>query len=226
MAKDPAFPWYASDFVTDTIQWTRAMQGLHCYLLSISWVNRGLTADSTGIPTGLQPSDVEIWDRIKHKWELSGGIFYSTKQESIREKRKNFISSQSDKGKASAAKRKISTGVQPIETEKEKENEDEILNEYQKWSAQILDGNDQYFEQAFMNEQIKLTPERFAEIIRDHLSLLNRYPKMRPDSQQRFRQSLLKHIRENKNKTNGNSTNKKDQQLTSLVTGHALRHGR
>jgi len=150
MGKDPAFPWYASDFVVDTIQWDRAMQGLHCYLLSVAWTNRGLTEGPTGIPTGLQPTDVEIWNRIKHKWQLRDGSFFSVKQEEIREKRKNFISSQSEKGKASARKRgsipvdgSVTHPVEPIE----KENEYEIEKEWIEWGKQIANGTDLYWDQ-------------------------------------------------------------------------------
>lgn len=165
MGKDPAFPWYASDFVVDTIQWDRAMQGLHCYLLSVSWTNRGLTADPTGIPTGLQPGDVEIWNRIKHKWQLKDGTFFSAKQEEIREKRKKFISSQSEKGKASAKKRgstlvdhSVTLPVQPIE----KENEYEIENEWIRWGKQIVDGTDIYWDQM---KGRKIATEEMAEFI-------------------------------------------------------------
>lgn len=90
-----------------------------------------------------------------------------------------------------------------MENENRNENENEILNEYENWTQQIFDGNDHIFEQMFMKEMIPQSPS-IQFWIMDHRDLLNRYPKMRPPSQQAFRQSCLKHIRENyKKPTNG-----------------------
>lgn len=228
MAKDPAFTWYAQDFIVDTIQWTRAMQGLHCYLLSVAWINRGLTVDATGTPTGLVPEDVEIWNRIKHKWKLSGSVLVNARQEETREKRKNFISSQSAKGKASADKRKKATRVEPFERENvnEVEKEKEFDN-YIEWTNQILDRNCEPFQVQMMNEHIPESPN-IDHWVRDHLGLLDRYPNMRPPNQQRFVGSVMKHVRENYKKniqTNG-AANKNIEHFRGLVKGFAERHGK
>lgn len=151
MAKDPAFPFYASDFLTDTMRWTREMKSLHVDLLAESWLNGGLSNHgSTAVqpegnqhlnhdyPEGLTEADQKIWLRIKSKWELIDGMWFNRKLEEVREKRNKFLKRQSDKGKASAEARKNkpsasknklnrgSTVVEPIENEKENEKEKEL----------------------------------------------------------------------------------------------------
>lgn len=88
-----------------------------------------------------------------------------------------------------------------METGNETGNEDlEKLKEYDRWTDDILDGNDHLFKNMFMKEGIP-PGEHIRFLILDHKGLLNRYPKMRPDSQHAFRNSCIKHIRENHKKS-------------------------
>lgn len=84
------------------------------------------------------------------------------------------------------------------------------LEQFDNWSKSIIAGNDFYFSQKFKNEFPNWGggPQKFVEIINDHLDLLNRYPKMNPNSQERFRNSLIKHFREYKSKPNGTGNKK------------------
>lgn len=159
MAKDPAFPFYASDFLTDTMRWTREMKSLHVDLLAESWLNGGLLNHGSTVvqpdgqpnvnldyPDGLTEADQKIWQRIKSKWYLQDGMWFNEKLETVREKRKIFLKRQSDKGKASAEARKNkpvskkeksnrgSTGVEPIEKENEIEKE---VSKYVEYSAEM-----------------------------------------------------------------------------------------
>lgn len=100
--------------------------------------------------------------------------------------------------------------------ERQEQGGDEILEDYKNWTEQIIEGRDQYFEQMFMKETIPSGPH-IQYWIQDHLGLLNRYPKMRPRSQQAFRESCIKHIRENfKKPTNGTGKNKRQANTDSL----------
>lgn len=137
MAKDPAFPFYAQDYLVDTIRWTRAMQGLHVSLMAESWANGGLHDDG-GAPAGLGSTDVELWLKIKHKWKLVGGLWISEKLEEVRAERNEFREKQRQKGILSAKKRNQkptepepktnsgSTTVEPIEGEDESEVEEKL----------------------------------------------------------------------------------------------------
>lgn len=133
MAKDPAFPFYAQDYLVDTIRWSRGMQGLHVSLIAESWANGGLM-DEGGQPAGLGSTDVELWFKIKHKWKLVEGMWISEKLEEVRAARNIFKEKQREKGILSGKKRtkvqpkhepkmnRGSTVVEPLESEKEKEN--------------------------------------------------------------------------------------------------------
>lgn len=145
MAKDPAFSFYAQDFILDTVQWTRAAKGLHCELLSIAWINGYIEANEAGEPVEMDEDGIRLWNaRVRHKWILQNGRLYNNRLEETREKRKNFKESQSEKGKASARKRatepqpEVNHGsttvqpgipVEPSEREYEKEKELENGNE-------------------------------------------------------------------------------------------------
>lgn len=137
MAKDPAFSFYAQDFIIDTVQWTRAAKGLHCELLAIAWINGYIEADANGAPVELDEDGLKLWrSRVFKKWILVDGKLYNNRLEETRETRKRFKNSQSEKGKESARKRATekqpkdnpgsttvqpSFPVEPLEEEYEKE---------------------------------------------------------------------------------------------------------
>ena len=102
-------------------------------------------------------------------------------------------------------------------------NEDIILNEYKEWGEQIIDNNDHYFQTLMHNIGPKITPELFVHLVNDHFGLLNRYPKMRPKTQQSFRNSLIKHINENYKK---NGTDKKQQHTASIINALKDEHSK
>lgn len=145
MAKDPAFSFYAQDFIIDTFQWTRAAKGLHCDLLSIAWINGYIEANEAGEPLEMDDEGLLLWrSRVKHKWIFREGKLFNNKLEETREKRKSFKESQSTKGRASAQKRSTETQpnnnpgstpvqpgttVEPLEKEYEKEKGNELGKE-------------------------------------------------------------------------------------------------
>jgi hypothetical protein len=93
------------------------------------------------------------------------------------------------------------------EEEEEKDKEEEARKNHVRWTEQMLDGQDFVFQQMLMRERFEMG-EATTHWILDHRDLLRRYPNMRPRDQQDFRQSCLKHIRENIKK-NINGTAKK-----------------
>lgn len=145
MAKDPAFSFYAQDFIIDTVQWTRAAKGLHCELLAIAWINGYIEANEAGEPIELDADGIKLWHaRVSKKWMLQDGRLYNAKLEETRAARKRFKEGQSEKGKKSAEKRATERQpetnhglttvqpeipVEPFEEEKEYEEEQENGNE-------------------------------------------------------------------------------------------------
>lgn len=131
MAKNPAFPFYANDYLVDTLRWSRGMKSLHVDLMAESWAN-GRLLDDGGCPEGLSGDDRKLWTKIAHKWKLVDGCWINEKLEKCRIERENFLKRQSEKGKKSAEARKEpqpdtqpktnhgSTTVQPLEGEEEK----------------------------------------------------------------------------------------------------------
>lgn len=197
MSKDPAFLFYPGDWQGGTSTFTRFIKG--CYLdVLIAQFNSGhLSLEE--IKTVLGSDFGQSWPTLQKKFKKDDdGLFFNEKLHTEIVRRKEYSKSRADNRKGKTHVKDMSniskTYVPHMETGNE--NKDEILNEYENWTQQIFDGNDQLFEQMFMREQIPQSPN-IQFWIMDHRDLLNRYPKMRPPNQQAFRNSCLKHIREN-----------------------------
>lgn len=100
-----------------------------------------------------------------------------------------------------------------IRTEREEKRREESSPEFEifeKWTKDLIDGKDFIFTQKFQNAFPNWGggAAKFVEIANDHLDLLNRYPNMNPNTQERFRNSVIKHFREYKNKPNGTGAKK------------------
>lgn len=137
MAKNPAFPFYANDYLVDTLRWSRGMKSLHIDLMAEAWSNK-VIEDENGYPKGLSSEDRLLWDEIRHKWVLVDGVWYNEKLEEARSKRSKFLERQSENGKKGGRPtQKEPTGLKkltqtkakqkPLEDEYEKENELEII---------------------------------------------------------------------------------------------------
>lgn len=205
MAKDPVLPLYYNDLTTSTQDWTDEEFGAYVRLLIHQWRQGGLPKDYqrlTRIATSLNTN----WPLLKEKFQEVDGLLKNPVMEEIRLKRDKH----KEKQRENVLKRYQKSTKQPTkklpleeEIENEKEIENEILNEYSNWTNSILDRNDFLFWNKFRNEQLPES-DNTDFWIRDHLDLLNRYPKMRPPNQGAFRSSCLKHIRENyKKQING-----------------------
>lgn len=136
----------------------------------------------------------------------------------------NSLNQSSTKGQPKVNQRST---LDKIENAIENENADkQKLKEYDDWTQQIIDGNDHHFEQLFMREGIP-PGEHIQFWIMDHRDLLNRYPKMRPPTQDAFRKSCLKHIRENHKKPiNGTAKKSGKETPADLAKGFAERRMR
>jgi len=60
VAKNPAFQFYANDFLADTAEWTNEEVGAYIRLLSLQWINGSITADINRLPYGAE----KVWDNI------------------------------------------------------------------------------------------------------------------------------------------------------------------
>jgi hypothetical protein len=140
MAKNPAFPFYANDYLVDTLRWSRGMKSLHVDLMAESWSNKEIK-DDCGYPEGLSEEDRKLWDKIRHKWVLQEGIWSNLKLEESRAERQRFLSRQAENGSKGGRPTKlkptqnprVSNSItqteptqNPLEGEEEREEEEAI----------------------------------------------------------------------------------------------------
>lgn len=220
MGKDPAFLFYDGDAARDVSHMNRLERGCYFDFIQAQKKFGGLTL--AAVKKVLGKDFDECWPALNMCLTYEKDMYFiSWLQDSI-EKRQKYSDSRSKNRKGSEQPKKKESGstyVNHMVNENAIVNEDEILNEYKRWTDQITNGNDQYFEQMFMKEAIPVS-DNIQFWIQDHLGLLNRYPKMRPQSQNAFRESCIKHIRENYKKPI-NGTGKK-QGITAEGTRDRL----
>lgn len=214
MAKDPAFLFYSQDFYTGVAVLNWEDRGKFISILCLMHQQGRMSEETIRFLVG------SISDNLRSKFSIDEkGLWFNARLELEATKRNAFTESRRNngekggrpktkkpKGKATQ-NHKVNHTDNRMEDANEIVNEDEILNEYIKWSEQILDNNDAQFQTMLFNERWKIVPEIFVILINDHVGLLHRYPKMRPPTQHAFRMSLIKHIRENKDKYNGKPIN-------------------
>ena len=95
--KDPAFPFYAQDFLVGTLHMTCEETGAYIKLLAYQWVNLGIPKNRVGIIIGAGWENV--WQSIRDKFIEKNGVFYNERLELEREKRARFKQKQSENGK-------------------------------------------------------------------------------------------------------------------------------
>lgn len=224
MAKDPAFLFYPGDWLGGTMGMTFEEKGAYLELLLFQFNNGKF--NKAQAKQVLSICSASVFEKVLQKFDTNGNLFWKQKLSDEMERRQKFTESRKNNAKG---KKSSKAYAKHMETETEIETEDEILTEYKEWTDLIFDRNDQGFDTLLYNEKLGAIPEPvYQHWILDHLSLLHRYPKMRPKTQQSFRQSALKHLRENyKKELNGkqNGLSKKEQHTASLIKAHAERWG-
>lgn len=227
MAKDPAFLFYSQDFIVGVQTMTHEDRGKYITILCQMHQQGRLDEETIRFLVG------SVSDKLRLKFKVDEkGLWYNERLELETARRNNFTETRRNNGAKGGrpkkeepkgkAKHNLKVNHMPNHMGNENviENEDEILNEYENWTQQIIEGNDHHFEQMFMKESIPQGPN-IQFWIMDHRDLLSRYPKMRPPNQQAFRQSCIKHIRENyKNEPNGKSKGNSKQQQSAATADY------
>jgi uncharacterized protein YdaU (DUF1376 family) len=113
--KAPAFQFYASDFITDTVEWSNEEIGIYIRLLCYQWINGDLPSQLDRLrkivcdianPIATQEDTIEKWSRVLSKFEETGdGRIVNRRLENVRENRLKFIESARNSGKIGAMKR-------------------------------------------------------------------------------------------------------------------------
>ena len=95
--KDPAFPFYAQDFLVGTMHMTFEETGAFIKLLAYQWTNKGINKKRLGFILG---SGWEtVWLSISDKFIEKEGMLYNQRLEDEREKRAAFKEKQAANGK-------------------------------------------------------------------------------------------------------------------------------
>lgn len=225
MPKDPAFLFYTADFISGVQDLTMEERGQFITLLCLQHQKGHLTEKMIKLAVGDAAADV----RQKFRKD-SAGLWYNERLDIEIEKRKSFSRKQSERAKTGWKHRKkkkegdatalprqshyVNENVIENENENRIKNENELLENYELWTKEIIDGNDHFFQQMFMQESIP-AGDHIQFLIMDHRDLLNRYPKMRPPNVHAFRKSCIKHIRENYKKQPNGTSKKREQTATT-----------
>lgn len=215
MAKDPAFLFYANDWLGSTMGMSFEEKGAFMELLLMQF-NKGKFTEANARQV-LSICSASVWDTVKQKFSTDGTYYWNERLKTEIEKRKNFTKSRRDNA---LNKKNKQTPKEHMPQHMENENGNENINGnenkggaggkltreerlaiYQKFTDDILTQNDQHFEQLAAKERLDIT----EDAVKDHLALLNRYPNMKPNTATEFRQSLIKHCKDLKLKKNGDT---------------------
>lgn len=228
MAKDPRFNFYPDNYMGGTIGFTLEQHGAYIQLLILqSKVGKFTEQQALNHLASLTHGDTavytKLWKFLIPKFVSDGDLFFSERLLKEMSKSKAHSEKQAERVKNRWNKKEGDTAVIPATqvlpvnrtgngigngTDKkgvQGETEDDRFSDYQKWTDSVTNKTDPLFEQMLMGEQVAPNGQLKA-LARSHLELLARYPNMRPLTQQLFRYSLLRHIKEKIDKKNTHGT--------------------
>ena len=137
--KDPAFPFYAQDFLTGTIYMDFETVGRYIKLLAIQWDKGPIPKKRLGLLVGFDW--VNFSEDLKEKFTEDENYIWNARLEKERDKRAAFRLKQKENGiKGGRPKNPNKTQIKPKQNqninpnktllEDENENENENINEY------------------------------------------------------------------------------------------------
>lgn len=134
--EDPAFPFYAGDFLTGVMHLTMEERGIYITLLAYQWAHEEIPKKRLGLLVGCS------WDNfpeeLKDKFEDLGDVIKNPRLEAEREKRAAFKHKQRENGKKGGRPKnpkktqtitQMETQKKPLENENDNEDENGIENE-------------------------------------------------------------------------------------------------
>jgi uncharacterized protein YdaU (DUF1376 family) len=114
--KDPAFPFYAQDFLTGVMHFTMAERGMFITLLSYQWAHGKIPKERLGLilGSGWESHWVAVGDKFL---ELEAGFLVNERLETERYKRAQFKQKQVENGKKGGRKPKDTLVINPNESQ-------------------------------------------------------------------------------------------------------------
>ncbi|RWW99691.1 DUF1376 domain-containing protein [Flavobacterium cerinum] len=146
--KDPAFPFYAQDFLVGTMHMTFEEIGAYIKLLAYQWVNLGIPKNRIGSVLG--SGWESIWQSISDKFIEKENVFYNERLEIEREKRAQFKQKQTENGKKGGRPKANTTNDQSFNSELESlninKNQNPIINPKQNQKKPLEYENESEYE--------------------------------------------------------------------------------
>jgi len=109
MAQPPSFPFYPADWLTGTLVFTPAEDGVYLRCLCHQWTTGGVPAEAAGLAAVMRVSPAEakkLWSKIGHKFTRGvDGMFRNDRLERQRAEKQKYHEAQAENGKRSAAAR-------------------------------------------------------------------------------------------------------------------------
>jgi uncharacterized protein YdaU (DUF1376 family) len=187
--KAPAFQFYASDFLTDTLDWTVEEVGAYIRLLATQWVNKELSSDTKRLSriVGMEYENfIKIWSKISEKFEEKNGKIFNKKLEKVRKNREIFIENASKAGIEGNKKR---WGTRSGSRSKP-DRENIALQSSSSSSSSISTSKEKIYK-----KEIDPDIEKIKEIVKTVFSLpnLDKKPKANNDAARRLINKYKKH---------------------------------
>lgn len=237
MAKDPAFLFYPGDWLGGTIGMSFEEKGAYMELLMMQFTRGHMTTDMIHHTVG------QLWVKLQVKFvQDEHGLWYNPRLDAEKAKRQKFVESRKNNKKGTNQHKTTNHTVGHMTSHMENENRNENVIEiqkgvqgeepefadYQSWTDDIIAGNDWHFT-GLLKNVVGSVNGHLKEYAQSHLSMLSRYPKMKPPDLPRFRQSLIGHINEKLKQENvtttGQTTNRKQQHARNLAADYVKTYG-
>jgi uncharacterized phage protein (TIGR02220 family) len=136
--KDPAFPFYANDFLSACQIMTHEERGQYITLLSFQWVHNGIPKKRVGFLVGCSWDDVS--DLLRSKFVDDGETLKNQRLEDERAKRAAFKAKQSLNGSKGGRPSKSHKVENPIKSQKKPlENENEYEGEKEREIESVIE---------------------------------------------------------------------------------------
>jgi uncharacterized protein YdaU (DUF1376 family) len=211
MSKDPAFPFYAQDFLTGVMHLTMEERGIYITLLAYEWEHHSIPKKRLKLMTGYEWEELTV--DLKNKFKENGGLITNIRLEAEREKRKAFKERQRinglkggrpPKNKKPANKKSKNQVVAELYPtfedfwglyDKKVGKKDKIEAKWNNLSQQEKENAIAYipnYKLAQPNKKYRKNPETFLnnESWNDELILENNEPTINGQSESTYRQNL------------------------------------
>lgn len=145
MANDPATLWYWGDWHGGTITFSRHLKGCYMDLLYAQFNNGHLSLEE--VKTVLGSDFGSSWPTLQKKFKTdSNGLFFNERAELEKNKRMAFTESRKNNLK-SHKKPHINNHKPPLMENKDRNEIENVNEDWLRWGEKILKEEDQYWEQ-------------------------------------------------------------------------------